>query len=216
MREQGVPCAAGVAVSNAMKRGTIIWIVVGVFALLMVFRTIGTYNELVALDQEVDGQWAQVQTSYQRRADLIPNLVEIVKGAAAHERETLTAVTDARARVGQINVSSDMLNDPQAMAQFQQAQEGLSSALSRLMAVSERYPELRANENFLGLQSQLEGTENRISVERMRFNEAAKNFNTKRQSFPTVLIANMFGDQFEKKVYFEATAGSDVAPEVKF
>jgi LemA protein len=199
-----------------MKRGTIIWLVVGVFALFMVFRTIGTYNELVALDQEVDGQWAQVQTAYQRRADLIPNLVEVVKGAAAHERETLTAVTEARARVGQITVTSDVLSNPQALAQFQQAQDGLSSALSRLMAVSERYPELRVNENFLGLQSQLEGTENRISVERMRFNDAAKNFNTHRQSFPTVLIANMFGDQFEKKVFFEATAGAEKAVEVKF
>jgi LemA protein len=199
-----------------MKRGTIIWIVVGVFALLMVFRTIGSYNDLVALDQEVDGQWAQVQTAYQRRADLIPNLVETVKAAAAHERETLTDVTEARARVGQVTLSSEMLNDPQALARFQEAQDGLSSALTRLMAVSERYPELRANENFLALQSQLEGTENRISVERMRFNDAAKNFNTRRQSFPTVLIANMFGDQFEKKVYFEATAGADQAPEVKF
>jgi LemA protein len=199
-----------------MKRGTIIWIVVGLFALLMVFRTIGTYNELVALDQEVDGQWAQVQTAYQRRADLIPNLVETVKAAAAHERETLTAVTEARAKVGQLTVTSDMLNDPKALAQFQQAQDGLSSALTRLMAVSERYPDLRANENFLALQSQLEGTENRISVERMRFNDAAKAFNTRRQSFPTVLIANMMGDQFEKKVFFEATAGADQAPEVKF
>jgi LemA protein len=157
-----------------------------------------------------------VQTAYQRRADLIPNLVEVVKGAAAHERETLTAVTEARARVGQITVTSDVLSNPQALAQFQQAQDGLSSALSRLMAVSERYPELRVNENFLGLQSQLEGTENRISVERMRFNDAAKNFNTHRQSFPTVLIANMFGDQFEKKVFFEATAGAEKAVEVKF
>ena len=199
-----------------MKRMTIFWIVLGLFAIFTVVRSIGTYNELVALDQQVDGQWAQVQSAYQRRADLIPNLVETVKAAAAHERETLTAVTEARARVGQMTVSSDMLDDPDALARFEAAQGQLSSALSRLMAVSERYPELRANENFLALQSQLEGTENRIAVERMRFNDAARDFNTRRQSFPTVFIANMFGDQFDKKAYFQAAAGAEQAPEVKF
>ena len=147
------------------------------------------YNRLVSLDQAVQAQWAQVENVYQRRADLVPNLVETVKGAAAFEKETFTAVTEARSRVGQISEGGlrNIANDPAAFAKFQQAQDGLSSALSRLMVVMEKYPDLKATQNFRELQAQLEGTENRITVERMRFNEAAQAFNTTRQSFPTVL-----------------------------
>jgi len=154
---------------------------------------------------------------HQRRADLVPNLVETVKGAAAFERDTFTAVTEARSRVGQVAAGGQSVpNDPAAFARFQQAQDGLSSALSRLMVVVERYPDLKATGNFLELQAQLEGTENRIAVERMRFNEAAQAFNTRRQSFPTVLIAGFFGDRFRDKVYFQAQAGTEVAPTVEF
>jgi LemA protein len=142
-------------------------------------------------------------------------LVATVKGAAAHERETLEAVTEARAQVGRIDVG-DAFENPEALARYQAAQEQLSGALTRLLAVAEAYPQLRANENFLALQSQLEGTENRISVERMRFNEAARAFNSKRQSFPTNMFAGMFGERFETKAYFEATAGAAQAPEVEF
>jgi LemA protein len=176
------------------------------------------YNGLVKLDQAAQAQWAQVENVYQRRADLVPNLVETVKGAAAFERETLTAVTEARAKVGQVTSGAvqNIANDPAAFERFQQAQDQLSSALSRLMVVVERYPELKANQNFRDLQSQLEGTENRITVERMRFNEAAQAFNTKRESFPTVLIAGLFGEHFESKAYFKAQPGAEKAPEVKF
>ena len=155
---------------------------------------------------------------YQRRADLIPNLVNTVKGAANFEKETLTAVTEARARVGQVTSGAleNITRDPEAFARFQQAQDGLSSALSRLMVVVERYPELKATAGFRDLQAQLEGTENRISVERMRFNEAAQAFNTRRESFPTVLIAGLFGQRFQPKPYFKATAGAERPPEVKF
>jgi len=177
----------------------------------------GTYNTLVQLDQAVQSQWAQVQNVYQRRADLIPNLVNTVKGAANFEQSTLTAVTEARSRVGQVTSGAveNIANNPQAFARFQQAQDGLSSALSRLMVVAEKYPELKATQNFRDLQAQLEGTENRISVERMRFNDAAKDFNTKRDSFPTVLIACFF-PKFAEKSYFQAQTGAEKAPEVKF
>jgi LemA protein len=178
----------------------------------------GTYNSLVSLDQGVQSQWAQVENQYQRRVDLIPNLVATVKGAANFEQSTLTAVTEARARVGQVTSGAveNIARDPQAFARFQQAQDGLSSALSRLMVVAERYPELKATQGFRDLQVQLEGTENRITVERMRFNEAAQVFNTKRESFPTVLIAGFFGSRFQAKPYFKATTGADKPPEVKF
>lgn len=178
----------------------------------------GTYNSLVSLDQAVQSQWAQVENVYQRRADLIPNLVNTVKGAANFEQSTLTAVTEARAKVGQVSSGAieNIARDPQAFARFQQAQDGLSSALSRLMVVAERYPELKATQNFRDLQAQLEGTENRISVERMRFNEAAQSFNTKRDSFPTILIAGLFGARFQEKPYFKAQTGAEKAPEVKF
>jgi len=195
--------------------------VLGAIVLLILvigFSVGGTYNSLVALDQGVQGQWAQVQNVYQRRADLIPNLVNTVKGAANFEQGTLIAVTEARSRVGQITSGAveNITRDPAAFARFQQAQDGLSSALSRLMVVAERYPELKATQNFRDLQVQLEGTENRVSVERMRFNEAAQRFNTRRETFPTVLIAGLFGDRFRTKSYFQAQAGAERAPEVTF
>ena len=177
-----------------------------------------TYNSLVQLDQAAQSQWAQVENVYQRRADLVPNLVATVKGAANFEQSTLTAVTEARAKVGQVTSGAveNIARDPQAFARFQQAQDGLSSALSRLMVVAERYPELKATQNFRDLQAQIEGTENRIAVERMRFNEAAQSFNTKRDTFPTVLIAGFFGSKFQEKPYFKAQTGAEKPPEVKF
>ena len=195
--------------------------VIGAIVLIVVifgFSVVGTYNSLVALDQGVQAQAAQVQNVYQRRADLIPNLVNTVKGAANFEQGTLTAVTEARAKVGQVSSAAieNIARDPQAFARFQQAQDGLSSALSRLMVVAERYPELKATQNFRDLQVQLEGTENRITVERMRFNESAQMFNTRRETFPTVLIAGFFGDRFRSKPYFQAQAGAERAPEVNF
>lgn len=198
-----------------MKRNSIIVLAVVAFAILVIGSIVSTYNRLNVLDQSVEGQWAQVENAYQRRADLVPNLVATVRGAAAHERETFEAVTQARAQVGRMDVG-DAFEDPEALARFEAAQQQLSSSLSRLLVVAEAYPQLRANENFLALQSQLEGTENRIAVERMRFNEAAQAFNTKRQSFPTVLFANVFGDRFEQKAYFEAQVGAAEAPEVEF
>jgi LemA protein len=179
---------------------------------------VGSYNKLVGLGQAVDGQWAQVENAYQRRADLVPNLVETVKGAANFEKSTMVAVTEARARVGQVSsqASDKIVNDPEALKRFQQAQDQLSSALSRLLVVSEAYPDLKATANFRDLQAQLEGTENRIAVERMRFNEAAQTYNTARNTFPTVLIAGMFGSRFAEKTYFKAQAGAATAPQVRF
>jgi len=195
--------------------------IVGVIVLLViVFGTAiaGTYNSLVQLDQATQAQWGQVQNVYQRRADLVPNLVNTVKGAANFEQQTLTAVTEARSKVGQVTQGAmqNIINDPQAFQRFEQAQAGLSSALSRLMVVVEKYPELKATQGFRDLQVQLEGTENRISVERMRFNDAARDFNTKRESFPTVIIAGLFGSKFAPKPYFQAQTGAEKAPEVKF
>ena|SRR5688572_20943457 len=189
-----------------------------VLAIILGISVAGTYNSLVQLDQATQAQWAQVENVYQRRADLVPNLVETVKGAAKFEQETLTAVTEARSRVGQVTSGAveNIANDPQAFARFQQAQDQLSSALSRLMVVVEKYPDLKATAGFRDLQAQLEGTENRITVERMRFNEAAQAFNTKRESFPTVLVAGLFGSRFQPKPYFKATAGAEKPPEVKF
>jgi LemA protein len=177
---------------------------------------IGAYNNLVTLSQATDAQWAQVEGQYQRRADLVPNLVATVKGAAKFEQDTLTAVTEARAKVGQVTVGANVANDPAAFQRFQQAQDGLTSALSRLLVVAEKYPELKATERFGDLQSQLEGTENRISQERMRFNIAAQNFNSTRDSFPTVIVASLFGAKFQTKQYFKATTGAEKPPEVKF
>lgn len=189
--------------------------VVLVVLLLGAVYVTGIYNSLVGLDQKTQAQWGQVENAYQRRADLIPNLVETVKGAAAFEQDTYTAVTEARAKVGQVQVNTGQLT-PDAFAKFQAAQDGLSSALSRLLVVVEKYPDLKATENFKELQAQLEGTENRITVERMRFNEAAQAFNTRRNRFPAVFIAGFFGSKFADKPYFKAQAGAETAPKVKF
>ncbi len=200
-----------------MKRGGILLGCLGLLvvgAVLFLLFGVGVYNRLVGLEENVNRQWAQVESVYQRRADLIPNLVRTVEGAANFERSTLTAVVEARARVGQAQISPEMLGDPQAFARFEQAQGALSSALSRLLVVVERYPELKANQNFLELQSQLEGTENRISVERMRYNEEAREFNTASRRFPASLIAGIMG--FDRKAYFQAQAGADQAPNVQF
>jgi LemA protein len=179
---------------------------------------VGSYNKLVQLSQAVDAQWAQVENAYQRRADLVPNLVETVKGAAKFEQSTMVAVTEARAKVGQVQAQTptSVVNDPAALQRFQQAQDQLGSALSRLLVVSEQYPDLKATANFRDLQAELAGTENRIAVERMRFNEAARAFNTARDSFPTVLVAKVFGSKFKEKAYFQAQAGAATAPKVQF
>jgi LemA protein len=178
----------------------------------------GGYNSLVQLDQATQAQWAQVQNAYQRRADLVPNLVATVKGAANFEKSTMVEVTEARAKVNQVTPAAmaDILKDPAAFQRYQQAQQGLSSALSHLLAVSENYPQLKATANFRDLQAQLEGTENRITVERQRFNESARAFNTSRERFPRVLIASLFGSKFAPKPYFLAQPGSEKAPEVNF
>jgi len=198
--------------------GKILGLVVLVMVVFGGFSCVGNYNKLVRLGQSVDGQWAQVENAYQRRTDLIPNLVETVKGAAKFEQGTLVAVTEARAKVGQISpqATEKLVNDPAAFQKFQQAQDGLSSALSRLLVVSEKYPELKATQSFRDLQVQLEGTENRISVERMRFNQTAQEFNTVRDSFPTTVVAGMFGQRFAEKAYFHAQAGASTPPQVKF
>ncbi|MCF8275852.1 MAG: LemA family protein [Flavobacteriales bacterium] len=171
------------------------------------------YNTIVEKQEAVTAQWSQVENVYQRRADLIPNLVATVKGYADFEQETLTAVIEARAKATSVNVDASKL-DANSIQQFQAAQDGLSSALSKLMVVVERYPELKANQNFLELQSQLEGTENRIAVERKKFNEAAQDYNTYIRKFPNNMIAGMF--DFEKKEYFEADKGAETAPKVEF
>jgi LemA protein len=189
-----------------------------VFMLIVGVSISGVYNSLVQLDQATQAQWAQVQNAYQRRADLVPNLVATVKGAANFEQSTMTAVTEARAKVGQVTPAAmtDITKDPAAFRRYQEAQQGLSSALSHLLVVTENYPQLKATANFRDLQAQLEGTENRITVERQRFNEAAQAFNTRRNSFPAVLVAGFFGDRFATKSYFQAQSGSEKAPEVKF
>lgn len=190
-----------------------------VLVLVIIAGTIGgTYNNLVALDQAVQAQWGQVQTVYQRRADLIPNLVATVKGVAGFEKSTYIAVTQARSRVGQITpvAAQNLPNNPAAFAQYQHAQDSLTGALSRLLVVVENYPDLKANQNFLDLQAQLEGTENRIAVERRRYNETAQAFNTTRLSFPTNVVSGLFGNRFATKPYFEAQPASQNAPQVKF
>jgi len=175
----------------------------------------GTYNRLVTLGQETDKQWSQVENQYQRRADLVPNLVATVQGAASFEKETFTAVTEARASVGRATITPGKApTDPQALAQYEAAQNQLGAALQRLLVVVEKYPELKANQNFRDLQAQLEGTENRIAVARMDYNKAAQDYNTARLRFPTNLMANLFG--FKEKAYFKATPGSEKAPAVQF
>ena len=189
--------------------------VLGLIVLIIIGVAAGGYNRLVRLSQGVDQQWAQVQNVYQRRADLVPNLVSTVSGAANFEKSTLTEVTAARASVGQVKLDpSTAPTDPAKLAEFERAQGQLSSALSRLLVVSERYPELRATENFRTLQAQLEGTENRIAVERGRFNESVQAYNTATKSFPTTLYARMFG--FQPRPYFGATPGAETAPKVQF
>lgn len=200
-----------------MKKGCLMWIILAGFLALIVLGMVlwGTriYNNMVTMSEAVTSQWGNVQTQYQRRADLIPNFVETVKGAAAFEQTTLTQVIEARARATSVTIDPANMT-AENMQQFQQAQEGLSSALSRLMVVVEQYPELRATQNFRDLQIELEGTENRISVERRRFNEVTLTFNSFVKQFPQRILAGMFG--FHEKPYFEADAGTEKAPQVKF
>jgi LemA protein len=201
---------------RTLSRAGITTIIIAAAVLLLGGTCVTTYNKLVRLDQAADAQWAQVENAYQRRADLVPNLVETVKGAAAFERDTITAVTDARSRVGQLAIPREVTTNPDVFRQYQQTQEQLGAALSRLLVVAEAYPNLTATQNFRDLQAQLEGTENRITVERMRYNEAARDFDTARATFPTSIVASIFGDRFAKKQYFAARAGSDQPPKVQF
>lgn len=195
------------------KTVLIVLAVVLVSAFLIIRWGVGVGNSMVTMDEGVSSAWSQVENVYQRRADLIPNLVSTVKGYAAHERETLEAVVEARAKATSVNIDPSKL-DASAIQQFQQAQGGLSSALARLMVVVEKYPDLKANESFLNLQAQLEGTENRITVERQKFNETARAYNTYIRLFPQSMIASM--RNFEKKAYFEAEKGAEKAPKVEF
>ena len=200
-----------------MKKGCLIWIVIGVVVALLAIGILSwgirTYNKIVSLEQSVVGQWGNVETQYQRRADLIPNFVNTVKGAADFERETLTGVIEARAKATQVTLDPANMT-AENMQQFQEAQSEVSSALSRLMVVVERYPELKATQNFRDLQVELEGTENRISVERRNFNEKAREFNTYIKQFPQSIIAGMKG--FSERPYFEAMEGTENAPVVQF
>lgn len=201
-----------------MKKGWIIALAILGFLILAVVIIIGyfvsSYNSIVAGEQSVKEQWAQVENVYQRRLDLIPNLVETVKGYAKHEKETFVSVTEARSKVSQINMSPDMLKNADQFSKFNDAQAGLSSALSRLMVVVEKYPELKANENFKGLQVELAGSENRISNERRRYNEIAKAYNTNIKTVPQNFIAGMFN--FKEYNYFKADEGAAKAPKVNF
>ena len=197
-----------------MKTGLIVVGVLVVIVVIAFMWGIGVNNQLVGADVAVSEKWAQVQNVYQRRADLIPNLVETVKGFATQERTVLEEVTQARASAGSIKATPELLNDPAAFKKFQDAQNQLGGALSRLLVTVERYPELKSNQNFLALQSQLEGTENRITVERQRFNEAVRDYNLRVRVFPASLIASLRG--FKEKPFFESTPGSETVPKVKF
>lgn len=202
-----------------MKKGTTIaLVIIGIIVLLIVGCTaslVGSYNDLVTLQESVDSQWAQVENQYQRRYDLIPNLVATVKGYASHENEVFSNIAEARSRAGGVvNISDDILNDPEAFAKYQSIQNDLGSALQRLLVITENYPELKADQNFLALQDQLEGTENRIATERKRFNDIVQNYNSQIRKFPKVFIANMFG--FTTKAYFKATEAAQTAPTVAF
>ena len=194
-----------------MKKGSGIIIILAIVAVLVLWG-VKAYNGLVSQDEAVSAAWSQVENMYQRRADLIPNLVATVKGYAAHESETLQAVTDARAKATSISVDGNMTAEQ--FQQYQAAQNEVTGALGRLIAIAENYPDLKANQNFLELQAELEGTENRIAVERQNFNTAAKTYNTYIRRFPQTLFASIFG--FDKKDYFEAEAGSEKAPTVEF
>jgi LemA protein len=193
----------------AVVLGAIAVVVIGLF-----MWGVGVSNRLVTLDEGVRSAWSQVENQYQRRADLIPNLVETVKGYANQEQDVFLGVAEARAKVGQMTVTKEVLDDPKTFAKFQAAQDQLGSALSRLLVVSENYPQLKSNENFLSLQTQLEGTENRITVERKRFNDIVQSYNTTIRQFPVSFIAGFRG--FHEKPYFQAKEGSENAPQVKF
>ena len=194
--------------------GCVIGGVIAAILVVVLLWGVGSYNSLVGSRESVDSQWAQVESAYQRRADLIPNLVATVKGSAQFEQDTLTQVVQARSRVGQVSAGPDVLNNPERFAEFQQAQDQLSSALSRLLVVVERYPDLKSTQAFQDLMVQLEGTENRINVERNRFNEVARGYNTQIQRFPGALIASMFG--FQARPYFRSQPGAETAPRVDF
>jgi LemA protein len=196
-----------------MKTSRIILIALAVIMVLLIFRGCKGYNNLVTMREQVNRDWANVENVYQRRADLIPNLVNTVKGYAAHEQETFTRVTEARARATSVTIDAANMTE-EDLKRFQALQGEVSSALSRLLAVAENYPDLKANQNFLELQAQLEGTENRIAVERRKFNETATSYNTAIKTFPTVIFAGWFG--FKERPYFEAQAGSETAPKVEF
>lgn len=196
----------------ALVLGAVVGLVI--IVLLVAAWGISVYNRIITSEEGVRASWSQVENQYQRRYDLIPNLVETVKGFAKQEKDVLEGVANARARVGQLTVTPEVLNNPEAFAQFQQAQDGLSSALSRLLMVTENYPTLKSNENFMALQQQLEGTENRISVERRRFNETVQEYNVMIRRFPASFIASMTG--FKEKSYFAAATGAEQAPAVKF
>lgn len=188
------------------------WIIIGVLVVLVLW-VFSSYNGLVNKDEAVSSQWANVESQYQRRMDLIPNLVNTVKGYADFEQETLTKVIEARSNATSVKIDPSNIT-PEALAKFQQAQDGVSSTLGRLLVVMEKYPDLKANQNFLDLQAQLEGTENRIAVERQRFNETAQSYNTATRRFPGVVIAGIFG--FERRGYFESVEGAEKAPTVDF
>lgn len=196
-----------------ISKGLIAIGVILIIALALYGSIRGAYNNMVQLDEDVTQQWAQVENVYQRRADLIPNLVNVVKGYAAHERETLEAVVEARSKATSVTIDPQNIT-PEQLAQFQQAQEGLSSALSRLMVVVERYPDLKANQNFLELQTQLEGTENRIANERRKYAEVVRDYNTNIRQFPRNIYASIFG--FDRKAQFEAMEGAQTAPVIEF
>lgn len=195
------------------KNKIAVYLIIALFILISVIFGVRSYNRLNLMDEEINKSWAQVENVYQRRLDLIPNLVNTVKGYASHEQETLTAVVEARAKATSVNVNANNMT-PESLQQFQESQQGLSSALSKLMVVVEKYPDLKANQNFLQLQSQLEGTENRIATERRRFNETVGNLNSTIRIFPFNIIANMAG--LESKPYFEADKGASTAPVVNF
>lgn len=196
-----------------IKRSWIVLAVIIVIALVIYGSIKNTYNKMVQMEQNVEAQWSNVENVYQRRADLIPNLVNTVKGYAEHEQETFQKVIEARSKATSTNINAENLS-PEKLQQFQQNQSALSSALSRLMVVVERYPNLKANQNFRDLQAQLEGTENRISVERRKFNEAARSYNTYINQFPQKIYSNIF--DFDEKAYFEAQEGAEEAPNVEF
>jgi len=193
-------------------------IIIVAVIVILAFMVGGIYNSLVSSSQAVDAQWGQVQTAYQRRADLIPNLVATVQGAANFEKSTYVAVTQARAQVGQISPQAvqNAVNDPATFQKYAAAQDQLGSALSRLLVTVENYPQLKATENFATLQAQVEGAENRVAFERRKYNDAAQAFNTRRDSIPAVLFAGMFGSRFNEKPYFAAAVGSEKAPVVNF